>query len=152
MSNFHENDGKNNTYQCVRTMLFASDAASIATAEADATLPANGANKEGWYLPHSDVNVNTGEMTVETNSIYCEFGNSDRSGGTSVFPAAGSGVYAGGFSEFFDLKSDPWQLDNSLKTLKAEEVSVLRKQLKDLRECRGKECRAIGPKKKMKMF
>ena len=50
MSNFHENDGKNNTYQCVRTMLFASDAASIATAEADATLPANGANKEGWYV------------------------------------------------------------------------------------------------------
>lgn len=80
---WHLIDGKNNTYQCVRT------------------------------------------LTDTANSIYCEFDDAEN------------------FVEYYDMLSDPWQLQNKAKTMAPALKAQLRARLEALRECKGKACRAL---------
>ena len=80
------------------------------------------------YLNHSDIsgNGNLGKLSHDdfTNFLYCEFKS--------------------GFNEYYDLHSDPFQMNNSWSDMSEDVKLVFRSRLDKLRECKGsKECNVL---------
>lgn len=85
-SDFHCIDGKNNTYQCVRTLT---------------------------------------ASTGENDSLYCEFVDDEH------------------FVEYYDHKTDPWQMTNTINTTSSVKISAIRARLQSMRRCKGVGCRGL---------
>ena len=78
-------------------------------------------NSSSWIAISSDVdeiNAPTG-----TNTVYCQFKDDES------------------FVEFYDLSSDPWQLNNRANELTTEERLALTTRMDALKACSGKSCR-----------
>lgn len=60
-------------------------------------------------------------MNDTVNDYYCEFTLT-------------------GYSEYYDLKTDPWQLKNTVHDLSQDHLNQLKQRLNQLRKCRGEEC------------
>ncbi|KAG7343160.1 hypothetical protein IV203_021105 [Nitzschia inconspicua] len=45
------------------------------------------------------------------------------------------------FVEYYDLNTDPWQLENAVYRLTPEEKGAMDDRLSELRQCRGESCR-----------
>jgi len=88
-NSFHENDCRNNTYQCVR---------------------------------HLDL---TSTNQTNNNYIYCEF------------------VDDLNFTEYYNINSDPYQLNNTAKSLDAATRTALHNRLVQLATCSGPSCRTV---------
>ncbi|GKY90756.1 hypothetical protein MPSEU_000048500 [Mayamaea pseudoterrestris] len=58
-----------------------------------------------------------------TNSMYCEFDDDEN------------------FVEYYDLATDPWQLDNRANELRGAPKRILRQRLTRLKNCQGGRCR-----------
>jgi len=66
--------------------------------------------------------MNNGPVDLR-NTIYCQFLDREN------------------FVEFYDLKADPWQLNNKAKVMEPARKQKLRSRLGSLRRCRGVSCR-----------
>eukprot|EP00797_Seminavis_robusta_P027296 Sro50_g029170.2 (167) ;mRNA; r:95909-96409 len=62
-------------------------------------------------------------LQEEENSIYCRFLDDEN------------------FVEYYDLMTDPWELNNAASSLTVEQKIRYERRLEELRICRGKTCR-----------
>jgi N-acetylglucosamine-6-sulfatase len=102
-------DSLNNTYHCVRTMIFS------LFHEHDSHLDNDGASD----IDDQDFTMNN----IQENSIFCQFEDNEN------------------FIEFYNLTSNPHQLDNDYDTLSPVEVQRYKQRLQELKTCQGPSCR-----------
>ena len=62
-------------------------------------------------------------MSTDENSIYCRFLDDER------------------FVEYYDIATDPWQLQNEYTSLSVDQRIRYERRLEELRICQGKTCR-----------
>ena len=61
-------------------------------------------------------------LTSDENTIYCEFTMTD-------------------FAEYYDITTDPWQLNNTVHALSSDLLQKYKARLQQFRQCSGPTCR-----------
>ena len=82
-------------------------------------------NSQESSVPISTVDGSATDPTsTPVNTMYCQFQDDES------------------FVEFYDLSTDPWQLDNRANELTAEDHLVFAKRLDEFKACSGESCRS----------